>query len=261
VALAPQMPTRKTKEHDGLIDLTWGGVFAAGLLSFVSPCVLPLVPPYLCYLAGVTLDQLSDGERDIAVTRRVVFSAAAFVAGFSTVFVVLGATASVLGQLLLAYSDKLAMVAGVVIIVMGLHFLGVFRIGLLYREARVAVNSQPAGLIGAYVMGLAFAFGWTPCIGPVLAAILPIAGAEETVLRGAGLLGVYALGIGVPFLAAAAFAGPFLRWAAGFRRHMGTVEKTMGGLLVATGILFLTGQITIFSYWLLETFPAFSSIG
>jgi len=244
-----------------LIDLTWGGVFVAGLLSFVSPCVLPIVPPYLCYLAGVTLEQLSDGERDIKVSRRVFSSAAAFVAGFSTVFVTLGATASALGQVLLAYSDKLAMIAGVIIIIMGLHFLGVFRIGLLYREARVAVNSRPVGLIGAYVMGLAFAFGWTPCIGPVLAAILPIAGTEETVLRGAALLGVYALGIGLPFLAAAAFAGPFLRWAAGFRRHMGTVEKAMGGLLVVTGILFLSGQITIFSFWLLETFPALGSVG
>ena len=165
-----------------LIDLTWGGVYLAGLLSFVSPCVLPLVPPYLCYLAGLTLDELSQGGRDIKVTRRVIFSAAAFVAGFSTVFVALGATASVFGQLLLAYSDKLAMIAGVVIIIMGLHFLGVFRIGLLYREARITVNSQPAGLIGAYVMGLAFAFGWTPCIGPVLAAIRP-AGCEFTVIR------------------------------------------------------------------------------
>jgi len=244
-----------------LIDLTWGGVFAAGLISFISPCVLPIVPPYLCYLAGVTLDQLGDDKRDIEMTRRVFLSAAAFVAGFSTVFVALGATASVLGQVLLAYSDKLAMIAGVIIIIMGLHFLGIFRIALLYHEARFAVNSQPGGLIGAYVMGLAFAFGWTPCIGPVLAAILPIAGAEETVLRGAALLGVYALGIGLPFLAAAAFAGPFLRWAAGFRRYMATVEKVMGGLLVVTGILFLTGQITVFSYWLLETFPALGSIG
>ena len=198
-----------------MIDLTWGGVFVAGLLSFVSPCVLPLVPPYLCYLAGVSLDQLSDGERDIKMTRRVFFSAAAFVAGFTTVFVALGATASVFGQWLLAYSDKLAMIAGVVIIIMGLHFLGVFRIGLLYREARIAVNSQPAGLIGAYVMGLAFAFGWTPCIGPVLAAILPIAGAEETVLRGAALLGVYSLGIGLPFLAAAASLNPMKHWRRG----------------------------------------------
>ena len=244
-----------------MIDLTWGGVFVAGLISFVSPCVLPIVPPYLCYLAGITLDQLGDDGRDTQVSRRVFFSAAAFVAGFSTVFVALGATASALGQMLLAYSDKLAMIAGVIIIIMGLHFLGLFRIGLLYREARVAVKSQPAGLIGAYVMGLAFAFGWTPCIGPVLAAILPIAGAEETVLRGAALLGVYAAGIGLPFLAAAAFAGPFLRWAAGFRRHMGTVEKVMGGLLVVTGILFLTGQITVFSFWLLETFPALGSVG
>ncbi|HOV04103.1 MAG TPA: cytochrome c biogenesis protein CcdA, partial [Kaistiaceae bacterium] len=151
--------------------------------------------------------------------------------------------------------------AGVIIIIMGLHFLGVFRIGLLYREARVHVERKPAGILGAYLIGIAFAFGWTPCVGPVLAAILFVAGAEDTVMRGAFLLAAYGIGIGVPFLAAAVFAGPFMSFMARFKRHMGTVEKVMGGLLVLTGIMFLTGQMAAFSYWLLETFPALSAVG
>jgi cytochrome c-type biogenesis protein len=144
---------------------------------------------------------------------------------------------------------------------MGLHFLGVFRIALLYREARLQVARQPAGLLGAYVMGLAFAFGWTPCVGPVLAAILFVAGAENTAARGAVLLGTYSLGIGLPFLLAAAFATRFLAWTARFKRHLHKVEMAMGVILVVTGILFMTGQMAEIAYWLLETFPVFQSIG
>ncbi|MEQ1940619.1 cytochrome c biogenesis protein CcdA [Mesorhizobium sp. CN5-321] len=244
-----------------MLDVTIGGALLAGLLSFVSPCVLPIVPPYLAWLAGVSFDQLKDEHPGAAQRRAVVLSALAFVLGFTTVFVALGATASVIGKTIAQYFDTLALVAGIVIIVMGLHFLGVFRIGLLFREARVQVQRKPVGLVGAYVIGLAFAFGWTPCVGPVLAAILFVAGSSGTAARGALLLAVYSLGIGIPFLLAAAFAGPFLRWAAGFRQHMETVEKVMGGLLVLTGILFVTGKMSAISYWLLETFPVFQSIG
>ncbi|MBZ8132004.1 cytochrome c biogenesis CcdA family protein [Afifella sp. IM 167] len=244
-----------------MLEVSIGAAFLAGFLSFVSPCVLPIVPPYLCYLAGVSFDQLQDDTPPPGVGRRIIFAAIAFVLGFSTVFVALGATASLLGQTVARYFDTLSIVAGILIIVMGLHFLGLFRIGLLYREARVSVEKKPAGLLGAYVMGLAFAFGWTPCVGPVLAAILFVAGSTETTMRGALLLGVYALGIGLPFILAAAFASRFLGWAMRFRRHMGTVEKAMGGLLVVTGLLFVTGQMSAISYWLLETFPAFSQIG
>ncbi len=160
-----------------------------------------------------------------------------------------------------SHLDVLSVVGGVVIIIMGLHFLGVFRIALLSREARVQVRNQAAGPVGAYVMGLAFAFGWTPCIGPVLAAILAVAGTEQTVTRGAGLLAVYSLGLGIPFIIAGLFSGPFLQFMRRFRTHLGTVEKAMGGLLVLTGILFITGGIADVSYWLLETFPVFSQIG
>ena len=144
---------------------------------------------------------------------------------------------------------------------MGLHFLGVFRIPLLYRDTRVQVDRRPAGIAGAYVMGLAFAFGWTPCVGPVLAAILFVAGAEATAARGAVLLGTYSLGIGLPFLLAAVFATRFLDWAARFKRHMHKVEMAMGAILVVTGILFMTGQMAEIAFWLLETFPVFQSIG
>ncbi len=244
-----------------MLEVSIGAAFLAGLLSFISPCVLPIVPPYLCYLAGVSFDQLKAEERADDTARRVVMAAVAFVLGFATVFIALGATASVIGQTVARYFDTLSIIAGIIIAVMGLHFLGVFRIGLLYRQARVEVEKKPAGLVGAYLMGLAFAFGWTPCVGPILAAILFVAGSTDTALRGAMLLAVYALGIGLPFILAAAFASRFLGWAAKFRRHMGTVEKAMGGLLVVTGVLFITGQMSAIAYWLLETFPAFSRVG
>ncbi len=244
-----------------MLDVSFGAAFLAGLLSFVSPCVLPIVPPYLCYLAGVSVDELKGDTATAATAQRVVLSAVAFVLGFTVVFVALGATASVIGQSIARYYDILAYIAGAIIIVMGLHFLGVFRIGLLFREARVHVESKPAGTIGAFIMGLAFAFGWTPCVGPVLAAILFVAGTSDTIWTGAGLLAVYALGIGLPFILAAAFASRFLGWAGRFRKHMGTVEKIMGGFLVLTGILFITGQMSAIAFWLLETFPVFSQIG
>jgi len=243
------------------IDVTYGGAVLAGLVSFLSPCVLPLVPPYLCYLAGVSLDQLT-GTADEAVARhRVTWSALAFVFGFSTVFVSLGAAASAIGHLVRSYFDILSVAGGIVIIVMGLHFLGVFKIALLHRQARIEVRNHPAGPLGSYVVGLAFAFGWTPCIGPVLAVILGVAGTEATVVRGAGLLAAYSLGLGIPFLVAGFFAGPFMHFMRRFRGHLGTVEKTMGGLLVVTGVLFITGHIASVSYWLLETFPALGQIG
>ncbi|EAU41096.1 Cytochrome c biogenesis protein, transmembrane region [Fulvimarina pelagi HTCC2506] len=244
-----------------MLDVGCGAAFFAGLLSFVSPCVLPLVPPYLAYLAGISFDQVREQGADPAVARRIVLSSFAFVVGFTTVFIALGATASVIGQAIAEWFDTLSVLAGILIIVMGLHFLGVFRLSLLYREARFNIGAKPAGPLGAYIMGLAFAFGWTPCVGPVLAAILFIAGSQETAMRGAGLLATYSLGIGIPFMLAAVFATRFLDWASRFRNHMATVEKVMGGALVFTGALFATGQMSTISYWLLETFPVFATIG
>ena len=241
-------------------DVSFLAALFAGLISFLSPCVLPLVPPYLVYLAGTSLERLADKEPEPRVRRDTVLAACLFVAGFSTVFVALGASATLIGGLLRAYSDVLSTVAGIAIIIMGLHFLGLTRITFLLREKRVGM-AKPIGLWGAYVMGLAFAFGWTPCIGPILAAILAVAASEATVAKGAALLGVYSLGLGIPFVLAAFAAEPFAAFLSRFRGHMQKVEMAMGALLVLTGIMFLTGSITTMSFWLLETFPALGRIG
>ena len=244
-------------------NISFAGALGAGLLSFLSPCILPLVPPYLCFLAGISLDDLTraDQRQRGGPNWHVVAMSIAFVLGFATVFVALGASASLIGKALTAYFDTLAMIAGAVILILGLHFLGVFRIGLLFQEARFQAVRKPAGFLGAYLVGLAFAFGWTPCVGPVLAAILMVAGVEGSAGQGALLLGAYAFGIGLPFLLAALFAGHFVRLMARLRNHMKLVEKLIGSALVLTGILFLTGAMPLIAGWLLQAFPAFSLIG
>lgn len=241
-------------------DVSIPAALIAGFVSFLSPCVLPLVPPYLIYLTGATIEHVANDETTQASKRAVMASALLFVLGFSTVFVALGASASLIGGLIRAWSAELSIVAGIVIIIMGLHFLGLTRIGLLMREGRMPMP-KPVGPWGAYAMGLAFAFGWTPCIGPVLGPILTLAGGSATVGEGALLLFVYSLGLGVPFVLAALFSGAFMRWMSGFRAHLGRVEKVIGALLVVAGVLFITGGIRTASYWLLETFPAFQQIG
>lgn len=235
------------------LDISYLGAFLGGLLSFVSPCVLPLVPPYLCFLGGVTFEQLE--QPGAAATRRVFAGALAFVLGFATVFVAMGLGASAIGQAIARYFDILSIVAGAIVIVFGLHLLGVFRIGLLFREARFHVGGRSATIASAYLVGLAFAFGWSPCVGPILAPILTLAGAKESMAEGGALLGVYALGMGVPFLAAAAAAPWFLRMMKRARPFLRHVERVLGALLVATGILFVTGAFRAIGVWLYETFP------
>jgi cytochrome c-type biogenesis protein len=241
-------------------EVTSLAALAAGIVSFLSPCVLPLVPPYLVFLTGTSIERFADREPAPQVKRATVAAALLFVAGFSTVFVTLGASASLVGSLIRAYSGPLATIAGIVIIVMGLHFLGVFRIALLMQEKRAQV-AKPVGLWGAYVIGLAFAFGWTPCIGPILAAILAVAASEQTVAKGAGLLAVYSLGLGIPFVIAAFAIEPFAAFLARFKRHLHRVEQAMGALLVLTGVAFLTGSLNQMSIWLLEVFPGLGKIG
>jgi len=243
------------------LEVPLTAAFLAGLLSFLSPCVLPLVPPYLCFITGASLDQLTERDRTEIGYRMVLMPALLFVLGFATVFVTLGATASAAGQFLREHSTLLAQIAGVAIILMGLHFIGIFRLGLINREVRYTHATRPAGLFGAYGIGLAFAFGWTPCIGPVLAVILALAATEDSVATGAVLLGVYSAGLGVPFLAAALGVERFLGFLQRFRRHLGTVERATGVLLVVTGVLFLTGTIQTMGYWLLEAFPALGQLG
>ena len=222
--------------------------------------MLPLVPPYLIYLTGATIEHVATGEQAAASKRAVMLSALMFVLGFSTVFIALGASASVIGGLIRAWSAQLSIVAGIVIIIMGLHFLGLTRIAFLMREGRLPIP-RPVGLGGAYVMGLAFAFGWTPCIGPILAAILSVAASEATVAKGAGLLAVYSAGLGIPFLLAAFMIEQFSSLLARLKRHLNSVERAMGVLMVLTGVGFLTGSVSGISIWLLETFPALQNFG
>lgn len=240
-----------------MFDISFAGAALAGLLSFLSPCVLPIVPFYLSYLAGVGMNQISaDATVSAAVRGRAVLSALCFAAGVITIFVGLGATATIFGQLVREWFDVLRWVAAAVIFLMGLHFLGVIRIGFLYRQFRAeASNTNGATLAGAYVIGLAFAFGWTPCVGPVLAAILFTAAGAETAGRGAALLLTYGVGMTAPFVLAALFVGPFMRWMAGFRKHLGLVEKAMGVLLVAFALLIATNTVNLIANWMLNFWP------
>jgi cytochrome c-type biogenesis protein len=246
----------------GGFDVSYAGAFSAGILSFLSPCILPLVPPYLCFLAGVSIEELTDREQaDNRLWRRVLVTALFFVLGFSTVFIILGATASLLGELLADNIDLLTRIAGVIIIILGLHFLGLFKMAFLNRDIRFRGPAKPAGWLGAYVIGLAFAFGWTPCVGPILAAILMVAGSESSVNYGVGLLAVFSLGLGLPFLFAAAMMKPFMALMVRLRQHMLWIERGIGGLLVVTGLLFLSGTFSKLGFWLLEAVPILGEVG
>lgn len=250
-----------------MFDVSVGGAILAGLLSFLSPCVLPLVLPYLCYVAGVSLDEFSHQQQnDKQIRRKILISAFAFVLGFSTVFLLLGATASLIGNFVTQYSDLFTKIAGVLIIILGVHFVGLFKIGFLYREARFQpdtdkLKKKGLGVIGAYFVGLAFAFGWTPCVGPVLAAILFMAGSEDSIQEGMKLLLAYSLGLGIPFILSAYFASQFIGFMQKFRRHLGKVEKVIGVLLILTGLLFVSGSMSSIAFWLLEAFPSLGVIG
>ena len=232
--------------------------FSGGLLSFLSPCVLPVVPPYLAYMGGISMGEMTGPG---AARRRVILPALFFVLGLSTVFVFLGFTASIFGQFFLQNQILLGQIAGAVIIIFGLHFLGVITIPLLNREARLDAGDRGGSAFGAYVLGLAFAFGWTPCIGPQLGAILSIAATEASISRGTTLLAVYAVGLGIPFLLAAGFIDRAMGVMNRLKRHMKTIERVMGLLLVGVGVALITGAFSAFSFWLLETFPALGLLG
>ena len=225
----------------------------AGILSFLSPCVLPIVPPYLAYMTGVKVSSLKARERSAALP------AVFFVLGLSTVFLLMGYAASALGRAFLVWQPALVTASGVFVIILGLHFLHVFRIPLLDREARLDTGEQGGSALGAYLLGLAFAFGWTPCIGPQLSMILTLAATDPP--RGTGLLGVYALGLGIPFLLSAIFIERSMSLMNRIKRHMGLIERVSGVLLIVVGVLLLTGWLSIISYWLLETVPVLARIG
>ncbi|MFU8899501.1 cytochrome c-type biogenesis protein [Roseinatronobacter thiooxidans] len=232
--------------------------FGAGVLSFLSPCVLPIVPPYLAYMGGISMQELTEEGR---ASRRAILPALFFFMGLSTVFLLLGFTASTMGHLFLRNAELFGQIAGGVVIVFGLHFLGVFRIPFLMREARIDAGDRGGSAFGAYVLGLAFAFGWTPCIGPVLGAILTLAATDATVTRGTAMLGVYALGLGLPFLLAAIFVQRSMGLMTRLKRHMAVIEKVMGVMLILVGVALLTGAFSAFSWWLLETFPVMQRLG
>lgn len=238
-----------------MLEISFGGAFLAGLLSFLSPCVLPMVPFYLSYMAGLSVRELKEGGAVApGAQRRLVLQAMAFAIGVTTIFVLLGLGATALGRVFLQWRDVLSWVAGGVLVLFGLHFVGVLRIGLLYREARVRTETKPTTLFGAYVMGLAFGFGWTPCVGPALAAILMVASGMGDLWRGGLLLLIYGAGMTLPFVIAAFFAGPFLAWVSRHRALMAHVEKAMGVLLIVFGILIATNSVNIIADWMIRNF-------
>lgn len=244
------------------LDLSFAGAFIGGLASFFSPCILPLTPAYLGFLTGSGYGQIAGGGPAVAgLRRRLVLRSLAFVLGFSVVFVLLGATASALGQAFTRAFDWLAIVAGLAIAVLGLHLTGIVTIPLLMREARAGLERRPAGLAGAFGIGLAFGFGWAPCVGPVLAAILLMAARTETLGQGTALLAAYAAGMGLPFVVAATFAGPFLAWMARVRHRLAAIQRATGWAMVATGLLIASGQMPRIGGWLVERVPLFGQIG
>ncbi|WP_323036791.1 cytochrome c biogenesis CcdA family protein [Pararhodobacter sp.] len=245
-----------------MFDISFGGAALAGILSFLSPCILPMVPFYLCYMAGLSMAELrADQGLAPGAQRRLVLSALAFSLGVTTIFVLLGMGATALGQAFLEWRDTLQWVAAAVLFVFGLHFLGVLKISLLYRQARIENAGAPKSVIGSYVMGLAFGFGWTPCVGPALAAILMIASGMGDITRGAMLLFVYGMAMTLPFVIAALFARPFLNWVSRHRNKLQYVEKIMGVMLIVFAILIATNSVAYIAQWMIEVMPWMASIG
>jgi cytochrome c-type biogenesis protein len=235
--------------------------FLAGLVSFISPCVLPIVPGYLSFISGVNVARYKEGGAPRDLVRRVVLTSLVFVLGFSTVFVALGAAATFMGSLLQEHKRTLGVVGGVIIIILGLHTAGIFKINWLLSEKRATVESRPLGLLGAYVVGLAFAFGWTPCIGPILGAILLYASQQDTVTQGVVLLSAYSAGLGIPFILSALAVNWFFKAFGRIRTHMRAVEIASGVLLVGVGLLLVTNRLTLIAQWFTKMFPGLASIG
>ena len=245
-----------------MLDVSYFGAALAGLLSFFTPCVLPMVPFYLCYMAGLSMNELrSDTEISAGVQKRLIISAIFFALGVTTIFVLLGMGATAIGQTFGMWRDTLRYVAAGILLLFGLHFLGVVRVPLLYREAKIESTAAPTTIVGAYLMGLAFGFGWTPCVGPALAAILMVASGMGEVWRGGLLLLVYGLAMTMPFVIAALFARPFLGWLQRNRRYLGYVERAMGLMLIVFAVLIATNSVNYIAQWMIEVMPAFGNVG
>jgi cytochrome c-type biogenesis protein len=242
-------------------SVSLAAAFLAGLVSFISPCVLPIVPGYLSFISGVNVARFREGGAPRDLVRRVVLTSLVFVLGFSTVFIALGAAATYIGSLLQEFKRVLGMVGGIVIIILGLHTAGIFKIQWLLSEKRANVQTRPLGLVGAYVVGLAFAFGWTPCIGPILGAILLYASQQETVGQGVVLLTAYSAGLGIPFLLSALAVNWFFKAFSRLRGSMRTVEMVSGALLVGVGLLLVTDRLTVIAQYFTKMFPSLAGVG
>ena len=249
-------------------NVTFFGAFIAGVLSFISPCVLPLIPGYLSFISGVSLEEMrgmpvpAGGAVAVAgvsaaAKRQVLITSLFFILGFSLVFVGLGASATVAGQFLMQQSTLFGKIAGVLLIIFGLHTIGVFKIPFLLNEARVQTSTKPSSMIGAVVVGISFAFGWTPCIGPILAAILAVASQQDSVNQGIALLSVYSLGLAIPFLLTALAINQFFVAFSKIRRHYHTIEIVSGLLMIVIGVLIFTNRFTIIAQWLSPYLPTF----
>lgn len=245
-----------------MLDISYFGAAIAGLLSFFTPCVLPMVPFYLCYMAGLSMNELqSDDAIAVGAQRRLIISAVFFALGVTTIFVLLGMGATAIGQTFGMWRDTLRYVAAGILLVFGLHFLGIVRIPLLYREAKIESSAAPTTILGAYLMGLAFGFGWTPCVGPALAAILMVASGMGDIWQGGLLLLVYGLAMTAPFVVAALFARPFLSWLQRNRRYLGQVERVMGAMLIVFAILIATNSVNFIAQWMINLMPSFGNLG
>ena len=245
-----------------MFDATFGGAIVQGLIAFFSPCVLPMVPFYFSYMAGISMSELqSDDSIAPGAARRLVVSALFFALGVTTIFFLLGMGATAAGQTVRIWKTELTYVAAAIIFLFGLHFLGVLRIPFLYREAKIESKADPSTIIGAYIMGLAFGFGWSACVGPMLASILFIASMKETVMQGGLLLMTFGLAMTTPFVLAAFFAKPFLRWMARNRKYLAHVEKVMGLMLILFAILMVTNTLNVIANFMIEVFPWFRTVG
>ena len=242
-----------------MTELSYFYVITAGLLSFLSPCVLPIVPGYLCFMAGTSLDKLDLNAREIK--RDVFYYSLCFVIGFSTVFIILGASATVISGLMFEYLDYLRVAGGIIIIIFGIHFMQIIQIPILNQELRVQVQNYKPGVVGSYIIGLSFAFGWTPCIGPILGSVLSVAASSETISQGVFLLFLYSMGLGIPFLLAAYAIGSFLNFFSKIKKYMRTIEIVTGLLLIIFGILILTNRIQELAFFFIKYFPILTQLG
>ena len=230
--------------------------FLAGLISFLSPCVLLLIPGYISYISGTSFDKLVKREKNFVVIKTIFFTL-----GFSFVFIALGSTASYIGKFFLTNSNIFRIIAGVIIIFFSLHLIGIFNVNFMNKDIRFFTNKYSNNLTFPFIVGAAFGFGWTPCIGPILGSIITLAALEENILRGVLLLSFYSLGLAIPFIISGILIDKFLLFSKGYKKYMSTITKTGGIILLLTGIAILTGQLQILGFFILEYFPALGNIG